>query len=53
MFTNLAILGASHIMGYIYKFHHDRILFSLIGIMVNLWEIIPFYGRNIQVSEIL
>ena len=36
------------------KFHHDRTLFSrALEIMVYLREIIPFYGRKIQVSEIL
>ena len=39
---------------YLGKFHHDRTLFSrTLGIMVYLREIIPFYGRKIQVSEIL
>ena len=39
---------------YLGKFHHDRTLFSgALGIMVRIREIIPFYGRKIQVSEIL
>ena len=36
------------------KFHHDRTLVSrTLEIMVRIREIIPFYGRTIQVSEIL
>ena len=39
---------------YLGKFHHDRSLFSrTLGIMVNFGDIIPFYGRKIQVSELL
>jgi hypothetical protein len=39
---------------YLGKFHHDRALFSrALGIMVYFREIIPFYVRTIQVSELL
>ena len=36
------------------KFHHDRTLSSrALEFMVRIRGIIPFYGRTIQVSEIL
>ena len=36
------------------KFHHDQTLFSRsLEMMVYSREIIPFYGRTIQVSELL
>ena len=41
-------------MIYLGKFHHDRTLVSrTLEIMVRIREIIPFYGRTIQVSELL
>ena len=39
---------------YMGKFDHERTLFSrALEIMVYVRKIIPFYGRKIQVSEIL
>ena len=35
------------------KFDHDLTVLPSPGIMVYFGEIIPFYGRKIQVSEIL
>jgi len=33
------------------KFHHDLTVLPNPGIMVYVREMIPFYGRTIQVSE--
>ena len=35
------------------KFHHDLTVLPSPGIMVRIRGIIPFYGRTIQVSELL
>ena len=40
-------------MSYIWVNYNDLTVLPNPGIMVNVREIIPFYGRKIQVSELL
>ena len=44
--SNMALL-------YLGKFHHDLTVLPNPGIIVRIREIIPFYGRKIQVRELL
>ena len=40
-------------MIYLRKFHHDLTVLPKPGIMVYFRGIIPFYGRTVQVGELL